>query len=546
MSIACGITNCSNGLKIEVYDIKTKQEIAYLQPDNKSIHEVIEDIITQYGDNVGNIVIYNDFGLERNVYEDFKTEYFEKYENLVYVATQAELSFRWYLTSKAEYSIEDKILLFDTDKCITLYENANIDGRIMSWNQLDMRYYKLTGNIDFHEVKKMFHIELNQVHIVFGYNQEEVNLIYGAELYNYGFKSINFIGPPYSNSLVLARHLISDPDVSMLVQTYISLMDGNLQNFIFRDWGFIQIPKAVKEYESKTDIMGVDFGSSRCVLAVSTSNGIQAIPFDPSSADFWTESVISFDGERSVIGKEAVKRLETKSDSVIFDMKLLCNSGHRWNRQKQLTWSFSYNFKQREEPRFVTMTSDGSKEFSLTDINKIFLEQMREAASEYQKEFNNGECVNKAVITVPGCSLNKWEHSLPLVHSAVKAAKSVGIEIIDIIEETHADLLYYLSKEEYSEMIKPGMKIAVFDFGGGNCIERVYEISEQNGKRYGTCVGELHMRRIANSSGRDIDDIIMKKLEESIPEESRNNLKLRTLETAKSIKHRLSSEEEIK
>ena len=127
-----------------------------------------------------------------------------------------------------------------------------------------------------------------------------------------------------------------------------------------------------------------------------------------------------------------------------------------------------------------------------------------------------------------------------------EAAKLADIEIIDIIEETHADLLYYLSQEKYSEMIKPGMKVAIFDIGAGTSICRVYEISEQGGKRYGTCVGELSGVNYPLSSGSDIDDIIIEELEKSIPEELRNKLKLRTLKAAKKIKHRLSSEENIK
>src|SRR5690606_6573378 len=135
----------------------------------------------------------------------------------------------------------------------------------------------------------------------------------------------------------------------------------------------------------------------------------------------------------------------------------------------------------------------------------------------YQAGFNKEESVKKAVITVP--QYYWWYNKLnPLLLSAIEAAKLADIQIIDIIEETHADLLYYLSHEKYSEKIKPGMNISIFDIGGGTCVCKIYEISEQEDKRYGTCFIESDWEEGRNDikSGRSIDDIIMKELEKSI------------------------------
>ena len=94
-------------------------------------------------------------------------------------------------------------------------------------------------------------------------------------------------------------------------------------------------------------------------------------------------------------------------------------------------------------------------------------------------------------------------------------------------------------------MIKPGMKIAIFDIGGANCICKVYEITEYEGKKRGTCVRSLSIDTFARGSGRDIDEIIIEEIENSIPEDKRNTLKIKTLEAAKKIKHDLSSQEKI-
>src|SRR5690606_8043655 len=129
-------------------------------------------------------------------------------------------------------------------------------------------------------------------------------------------------------------------------------------------------------------------------------------------------------------------------------------------------YPFKFSFNKNGHLYVESKTCEGLKKFSLAEINAVLLERMKEAAIEYQEGFNNGESVKKAVITVPQYY---WEDDKlnPLVLSAVEAAKLADIEIIDIIEETHADLLYYMSNERYSEKIKPGMKVAILDIGGG-------------------------------------------------------------------------------
>ena len=153
--------------------------------------------------------------------------------------------------------------------------------------------------------------------------------------------------------------------------------------------------------------------------------------------------------------------------------------------------------------------------------------------------------MRKAVIPAPHYCM--FEYSpIFMISNLIKGAKLANIEIIDIIEETHADLLCYLSNKRYSEMIKLGMKIAIFDTGSANCVCKIYEISEREEKRYGTCVGELHMKIIGRGSGRDIDDMVIEEMEDLLPEKVKNSSKIRILEAARKIKHHLSFEESIK
>ena len=230
---------------------------------------------------------------------------------------------------------------------------------------------------------------------------------------------------------------------------------------------------------------------------------------------------------------------------VVFDTKLIYNNYRQNEKVNQSIWPFDFNFINTQ--LYVRpLTCEGMKVFSLADINEIFLKRMVEAANQYQDAFGHEESIQKAVITVPQyyCK-EKILH--PFTYNIVEAATLSNIEIIDIIEEAHADLLYYLSNERYSEKIKPGMNVAVFDIGQGTCICKIYEISEHKGKKYVTCLIESSWPQGQNYkyTGRSIDDIIIKELEKSIPESLKGKIKLRTLEAAKEIKEKLSIEENI-
>jgi len=542
MHIACIISKCFNQLKVNIYDART-EKYDYLQFRDKSLQEIIKELITKFKGDIGKIVV-DERDLESDELESFKEENLKKHGNLVHISTKKELDFEYYLSSEIKYSIGDLIILF-RDPMTILYKCIAIAHSRVTWKEVNI-VYRGFHEPDFQYIKKIYHREPNEFHAVFLDSQENVNSLYGCNLNNYNFKSVNFIKEIdcSEKTLIFARFLISDPKISVLVITNsIYKTNSSPKNYVIEDWGFIHIPKLIEEYESKRDIMGIDFGSTRCVLAVSVDREIEIVPIDSSSyANHWTESVISFDGTIPYIGKTAIRRLRTKPDCVVFDTKLLCNKYYRKKKSKQLLWPFSFNIKEDKQPDLELMTSQRLKKFSLADINKVFLEQMLKVATEYQDTFDDEKLAKKAVISIPKYFDIDGEYNI-MISSIIEAAKLADIEIIDIIEETHADFLYYLSHKEYSKKIKPGMKITIFDIGGGTCISRVYEISEYEGKTYANCIKELSGED-NQFSGRDIDDIIIEELEKLFPEDL-NKMKLRILEAAKEIKHDLSFKERI-
>lgn len=280
---------------------------------------------------------------------------------------------------------------------------------------------------------------------------------------------------------------------------------------VLKKFETIQFPKLVKEYKSSADIMGIDLGSTRCVLAVSRENRIHIVNIDKGTSgdQRWIESVISFDEEPPIIGEPAIRRLRTKPEYVIMDWKLSCDRFfQRWRSHNINTvWSSKTIIKDGEEPCFKVQTINGEQQFSLADLNSIFLETMKKIATEYQMEHNDSNEVKKAVITVPQYP-NKDENNY-WMDSILKAATMAGIEVIDIIKEVHADLLYYLSNQEYKDQIKTGDKIAIFDIGGGTGICRIYEIIENNSQKQAKIYGYIKCKLF----GRDIDDKLMQGIE---------------------------------
>ena len=516
-SIACGIEKNSHEFKINLYDAKRKKKKEYSRFIGKSVQEIIDELITRYGSDIENIVI-DESNLEPDELEQLKKENSEKYNNLVYIATKEELDFNYYLKLKVEYSIGDLIISCNKLRNI-LYECTEItDGR-MIWKLLNEREYELNGKIDFGYTERMFRLKMNQVHVVFENSQENVNLIYGSEFDKYSFKSINFIEYVNRKPIILSKFIFLNPDISILVKT-ISYYEDSPRSYSIQDWGFIHIPNSIKEHESRKNIMETYFESNVFILNVLKNEKVQMVPFDEFSGCLWTESAIILNTKLLFIYER------DNSIEAVWNLQFKVNKEH----QLHMEWSISEAFEQA----------------LLAEINKCFLERIVESEHQYKDKFKSEHIVKKVIITVPRY-FNEYRKPHSLISCVIDSMKLANIEIIDIIENTHSDLLYYLSDENHLNTIEAEKKIAVFDIEEETFTCRIYQISEYKDKKYATCIGEV-LQFIGEEnklSGRDIHNIIAHKLEESIPEDLRNEVRLKILETARKIKCDLSSNERV-
>ena len=106
MSIACAIKECYSDYKVYVYNVKTKDESEDSISKEKPIQEIVDELFTKYGNDIGKIVV-DEGVLKPDKLEDFKKENSKKHGDLVYVATKEDLDFEHYLTKYVEYLVED-------------------------------------------------------------------------------------------------------------------------------------------------------------------------------------------------------------------------------------------------------------------------------------------------------------------------------------------------------------------------------------------------------------------------------------------------------
>uniref|UniRef100_A0AC34RL32 Actin-like ATPase domain-containing protein n=1 Tax=Panagrolaimus sp. JU765 TaxID=591449 RepID=A0AC34RL32_9BILA len=104
------------------------------------------------------------------------------------------------------------------------------------------------------------------------------------------------------------------------------------------------------------------------------------------------------------------------------------------------------------------------------------MKTIQTAASDYQSGFNDTTKVNQAVVTVPQWRSGLLTSTYEFLWSEaiIQAGLKLEIEILDIIPEVYADLLYYLSKYDVGK----NKNILVIDCGGGRTACQGYQIIE--------------------------------------------------------------------
>jgi molecular chaperone DnaK len=205
-------------------------------------------------------------------------------------------------------------------------------------------------------------------------------------------------------------------------------------------------------------VIGIDLGTTNSCVAVMEGKTPKVI--ENAEGMRTTPSIVAFtdDGER-LVGQPAKRQAVTNPEKTFFAVKRLI--GRRYDdpiieKDKKLV---PYAIVRASNGD--AWLSDGSNQYSPSQISAFTLQKMKETAEAYL-----GAKVDKAVITVPAYFNDAQRQATK------DAGKIAGLEVLRIINEpTAAALAYGLDK-------KTAGTIAVYDLGGGTFDISILEIGD--------------------------------------------------------------------
>ncbi|KAE9546713.1 hypothetical protein FO519_010075, partial [Halicephalobus sp. NKZ332] len=134
-----------------------------------------------------------------------------------------------------------------------------------------------------------------------------------------------------------------------------------------------ETPKAISLYPTRTLIMGIEFGTIKCSVAVSRNNQVEVVQDNVGQRSF--KSFISFDQSVPVIGNVAFKRLRDKSQYIVYDLQRIIGKEKVQFIERDDLWPFQVRDSENGV-EIVTKTSSGEKRFNPTELTAILFKQL--------------------------------------------------------------------------------------------------------------------------------------------------------------------------
>uniref|UniRef100_A0AC34RQ18 Uncharacterized protein n=1 Tax=Panagrolaimus sp. JU765 TaxID=591449 RepID=A0AC34RQ18_9BILA len=248
-------------------------------------------------------------------------------------------------------------------------------------------------------------------------------------------------------AIIYGRYLSSDSIQTLLkLPEYYFPSEIQSNTFNFKINKVIPSYRAIDTYRPQTRLIGIDLGANKIVVSVSRNASTELVKIDQ---EYSMPSVISFVEDEPIIGNVARKHLTKNPELVLSDLK------HLRTHMDGYDWPFGHCIEPKKST-ILFQTKSEFKQYSTVEIYQILFQKLKQSASEYQSDLNEGKDVNQAVITVPD-----FDNEL-MLEDIFEAAESIQLEILDIITETQADMLYFLSKEMFSK----DETVIVVDIGG--------------------------------------------------------------------------------
>ena len=171
-------------------------------------------------------------------------------------------------------------------------------------------------------------------------------------------------------------------------------------------------------------VIGIDLGTTNSLVSVFRNGSVELIPNE--FGEFLTPSVISFDGDRVIVGKAAKERLITHPETTVAEFK-------------------------RQMGRDIKYELGKDNFFTPVQLSSIVIKKLVEDAEKHL-----GEKAESAVISVPAYFDDHQREATRL------AGIGAGIKVMQLVNEPSAAALSY-----HYDHIEQDEKFIVFDFGGG-------------------------------------------------------------------------------
>ena len=179
-------------------------------------------------------------------------------------------------------------------------------------------------------------------------------------------------------------------------------------------------------------VIGIDFGSESCYVAVARAGGIETIANDYSLRD--TASCVAFSGKNRVIGVAAKNQMISNMKNTIHGFKRLLGRKFKDPFVQQEIKSLPYKVVENSDGSIGIVVNylDENRTFSPEQITAMLFTKLKEISEAALKTK-----VNDCVISVPSFFTNAERKAL------LDAASIAGLNVLRLFNETTATALAY-------------------------------------------------------------------------------------------------------
>lgn len=275
---------------------------------------------------------------------------------------------------------------------------------------------------------------------------------------------------------------------------------------------------------SKT--IGIDLGTTNsCICFI---DGTERVIIPNSEGGRTTPSVVAFSDDSRLVGVLARRQAETNPENTVFAVKRLM--GRRFDDEmvRRVMESVPYGVVESESGDAWVRVK--GKEYSPPEISSFILADLKRQAEDFL-----GQDVTDAVITVPAYFNDAQRQATR------DAGRIAGLNVLRIINEpTAAALAYGLGSG--ADLSQDGMKVAVYDLGGGTFDISILELADGvfsvlstsgdtflGGEDFDYAIIDWLVKGFKDETGADLrgDNMAMQRLKE---EAERSKMELSSLE----------------